>query len=52
VSEKGHPYRGLAMTGIVTLFKTPAKFGIRKEKTEIQGTHPSYPLHFTAKDVI
>jgi hypothetical protein len=28
VPEKGHPYPGLAMTGIVPLFKNLAKFGI------------------------
>jgi hypothetical protein len=28
VPEKGHPYPGLAMTGIVTFFKNLAKFGI------------------------
>ncbi len=28
VPEKGHPYPALAMTGIVTLFKNLAKFGI------------------------
>jgi len=27
VPEKGHPYPGLAMTGIVTLLKNLAKFG-------------------------
>jgi hypothetical protein len=26
VPEKGHPYPGLAMTGIVTVFKNLAKF--------------------------
>ena len=27
--EKGHPYPGLAMTGIVTPFKNLAKFGFK-----------------------
>jgi hypothetical protein len=31
VPEKGHPYPGLAMTGIVTLFKYLAKFGIKAQ---------------------
>jgi hypothetical protein len=30
VPEKGHPYPRLAMTGIVTVFKTLAKFGINR----------------------
>jgi hypothetical protein len=28
VPEKGHPYPGLAMTGMGTLFKKLAKFGL------------------------
>jgi hypothetical protein len=37
VLEKRHPYPGLAMTGIVTLFKTLAKFGINESWQIIAG---------------
>jgi len=40
VPEKGHPYPGLAMTGIVTLFKNLAKFGMIKRPDILSKSHP------------
>ena len=41
VPEKGHPYPGLAMTGIVTLFKNLAKFGIIRHIATLKDRYTS-----------